>query len=237
MRTLFAPQLIESGTIVLDPEESHHGLKVLRLEIGDQVRLLDGLGAEAVGKVVSTDAKRLSIATQSTQHFSPSVGNNLRICVAAPQGSLYDDLVRSLTELGVGQIDLLTTERSRRVPSTQRAQRIAREACKQSRRPWLPRVGGLTSIPEILTETPSRLILLDPEGESVGPHSPVATTLLIGPEGGFTDEERGALTAQGAKRIRLAPHVLRIETAAIAAAAVFISCWDSSELDRSPEAL
>ncbi len=153
----------------------------------------------------------------------------LTVAVAPPKGDRLSDLVRSLTELGVGAISLIETERSERQPGTlERLQRITGEALKQCRRAHLPQLSMGSSIPT-LVQSGARLTVLDRSGRAAAPGTPAPLTLVIGPEGGFTPAELAALTAGGAATVRLAGPILRIETAALAAAAVWSAAWQTTE--------
>ena len=107
-----------------------------------------------------------------------------------------------------------------------RQRRVAVEALKQCRRARLPELGPAVDIPG-LAVSPSRLIILDRAGGSPQPGEPRPTILVVGPEGGFTEAELGALVRGGAARVRLARTVLRIETAALAATAVWVAAWEA----------
>lgn len=225
VRTLLAPAPLASGELTFADDEAHHGLRVLRLRPGDSVRLADGDGRIAEASVIEA-GKRLRLQVGDVMPLPAERCTHLAVAVAPPKGDRWTDLVRGLTELGIGAILPLRCERGEREPaSLERARRVAGEAVKQSRRGWLPRLGPSTGIPG-LAAGGSRLIVCDPAGGPPRPGSPRPTTLVIGPEGGLTGDELAALDAAGAERVRLAGPVLRIETAALAAAAVWASAWE-----------
>ncbi|MBA3684349.1 MAG: 16S rRNA (uracil(1498)-N(3))-methyltransferase [Planctomycetes bacterium] len=226
MRTLFVPAPLVAGPLVLGGDEAHHGRTVLRLRAGDEVRLADGDGSEAVARVTEVDRQQLTLDVAQPQSLAPSPAALLTVAVAAPKGDRFTDLVRMLTELGVGAIQPLSCERGEREPNLERARRVAIEALKQCRRSHLPRLGPLVDLPT-LAGSGSHLIVLDPDGTSAQPGRPMPTTLIIGPEGGFTATETDAVRQAGARAVRLASPILRIETAAVAAAAVWVAAWES----------
>jgi 16S rRNA (uracil1498-N3)-methyltransferase len=132
--------------------------------------------------------------------------------------------VQKLTELGVDRIVPFSAERSvarwegeRAVRHVERLRRVAREAAVQSRRSWLPEVAPLATLSSVLAQPGA--VMADPAG---GPPSLASPTIVVGPEGGFADRERAL--ARGA--VRLGPHVLRAETAAITAGALLVSLRD-----------
>jgi 16S rRNA (uracil1498-N3)-methyltransferase len=225
VRTLLAPAPLATGELILDDDEAHHGLRVLRVKAGETLRLADGAGGSAEAEVVEA-SKRLVLRVGPVAIAPAERCADLCVAVAPPKGDRWTDLVRSLTELGVGAILPLRCARGEREPASfDRARRVAGEALKQSRRGWLPRLGPALGIPGLAVGG-SRLIVGDPAGGPPRPGRPRPTTLVIGPEGGLTADELAALDAAGAERVRLAGPVLRIETAALAATAVWASAWE-----------
>ena len=228
MRTLLAPEPLASGELTIDGDEAHHGLRVLRLRAGETVRLADGAGRIAPAEVLAA-GRELRLRVGPVESLAAERCAVLTVAVAPPKGDRWTDLVRGLTELGVGAIRPLRCARGEREPaSLDRARRIAGEALKQSRRGWLPRLGPVIDIAG-LAAGGERLIIGDPAGGPPAPGRPLPTTLVVGPEGGLTPDETSALVAAGAVRVRLAGPVLRIETAALAAAAVWASAWEHAD--------
>lgn len=226
MRTLLVPAPLRRGDILLDGDQEHHARDVLRLRPGDAVRLADGAG-RAAEAVVASAGPPLRLRCEEVDEGPPSACHRLlHVAVAPPKGDRWGDLVRALTELGVGAILPLVCARGERVPADPgRARRIAAEAIKQCRRLWLPQVGPPVGIAEVAASG-RRIILAHRTGGPPAPNPPAPTTLVVGPEGGLDDGEVAALVAAGAVPTRLAGHILRIETAALAAAAVWATAWE-----------
>ena len=225
VRTLLVPSPLRAGELLLTGDEAHHARSVLRLAAGDAVRLADGAGAaaDAVIQAVTKHGIQLLVAAPLVQEDCPAA--LLTVAVAPPKGDRWGDLVRQLTELGVGAILPLATARGERLPGNpERTARIAAEALKQCRRAHLPRLVPATDIPA-LVHSGAALTVLDRSGLPAAPGTPRPLTLVIGPEGGFTSDELATLQAAGAATVRLASPVLRIETAALAAAAVWSAAW------------
>jgi 16S rRNA (uracil1498-N3)-methyltransferase len=227
MRTLLVPALLEAGEVSIAGEEAQHGLRVLRLRVGDEVRLADGAGLCAVARVVTVGDRELTVAVPVVETMQPAPAAQLTVACAIPKGDRFADIVRSLTEIGVGTILPLGCERGERSPNLARWRRIAAEAVKQCRRSHFPVIGELVEIPT-LAASGAHLIVLDRQGAPFAASAPRPTTLVIGPEGGFTAEELDLMHNHGAIPIRLSSPILRIETAAIAAAAVWAASWESS---------
>lgn len=227
MRTLLVPPPLRVGLVAVTGDEAHHGRSVLRLTAGDEVRLADGAGRAAVGTVVAVERHLLRVRVEVVDEVPDLAADLLTVAVAPPKGDRFTELVRGLTELGVGTILPLACARGERLPGLERAQRVASEALKQCRRGTLPRLGPVVEI-ATLAQLPGERIVLDQAGTSAQPQRPARpTVLIIGPEGGFTEDERARLRADGAQAVRLASPILRIETAALAAAAVWIAGWET----------
>lgn len=228
VRTLLVPPPLMPGLVTITGDEAHHGRSVLRLRPGDDIRLADGAGSSAQGRVETLDRERLVVLAEEVAQALPGPAGLLTVVCAVPKGDRFGDLVRQLTELGVGTIRPLVCARGERIPaSLERARRIAAEALKQCRRSHLPVLGPAIDIPG-LTATPGRLIILDRQGLAPDPGPPFPVTLVVGPEGGLTADEIAALRAAGAVGVRLAATVLRIETAALAATAVWTAAWEGT---------
>lgn len=235
LRTLLVPAPLIAGELRVVDEEAHHARTVLRLVAGDAVRVADGAGCAASAVIIAVGRHdfRLQVAEVTRSDDGPA--GLLSIAVAPPKGDRFGDLVRGLTELGVGTIIPMQTERGERLPTAYaRWHRIAGEALKQCRRAHLPRILPVTSIPA-LVQSKVRLTVLDRSGRAAAPGTPGLVTLVIGPEGGFTSAELATLTGGGASLVRLAGPILRIETAALAAAAVWSAAWQTAEPEAFSE--
>jgi 16S rRNA (uracil1498-N3)-methyltransferase len=199
---------------VLAPDDRHHLLRVLRLRDGEAVGVSDGLGAWRITSMSSGEL----IPVGEVRHEPPPVP--CRIAVAIPKGDRCDWMVQKLTELGVTDLWFVHCARSvvrwegeRGVRQLDRMRRVAREAAMQSRRTWLPNIEGPVRFSEAAA-MPS-VVLADPDGEAL----PAGATVLVGPEGGFAPEEAECVPA----KVRLASGVLRVETAAVAAAVLLVN--------------
>ncbi len=225
LRTLLVSPPLRLGTLVIEGDEAHHGRVVLRLRTGETVRLADGEGTAAKAVVTGVGREALEVEVELIEPVPPTAAELLTVACAVPKGDRFADLVRALAELGVGALRPLACERGERVPANlDRQRRVAAEALKQCRRGRRMEIGPAVEV-TALAASGARLIVLDPSGSAAAPGSPLATTLVIGPEGGLTEAELELLAS--ARRVRLASTILRIETAAIAASAVWIATWET----------
>lgn len=215
--------------IILEGPEFHHLSHVGRLRQGETVILFDGQGYEAEG-TIDRLTKREAFITVGNRKFSPGViPVHLTIATALPKGDREMFLVEKLTELGVSEIVPLSTKRSVVHPkdASQRLERYAIEACKQSGRNQLPKIWDLTTLGEFFSSCQALdKRILHPYAEAssavqgVASPLPASMALLIGPEGGFDLAEVKQAIDLGWKPWILPGNILRIETAAIAVASI-----------------
>lgn len=209
------------ATVTLDDGERHH-LRVRRVTPGTPLRVLDGAGTVGEGELTADGGGVLVDRAERVEPPAP-----LRLIVGAGDRERFGFLAEKCAELAVTELIPVETERTRGVATRvlsghlDRLRRRALEAIKQSGSAWAPVVADLVGLPEAihLAGVGPRW-LADGAGESPLdiPVSPSA--VAIGPEGGFTAEERALLVREGFRPVRLGPHVLRFETAAIAGAVV-----------------
>ena len=220
---------VGAGTVVaLDPETDRHLRRVLRLDAGAPLTVGDGAGALAPGHL-----QREGIALDGEAVHEPRARPLLHVVHALPKGRKLDEVVRTLTELGVDRITPVGSGRSvvrlegdRATRAQQRWDAVARSAVMQSRRAWVPRI----DVPAPLEEVVAGLGPVRGVVAHVGASAPLRSVadllaeladvgdvvvLAVGPEGGWTDGEVGGLAAAGLEGVSLGPTVLRTEHAAV----------------------
>jgi 16S rRNA (uracil1498-N3)-methyltransferase len=198
-------------TPALEDHDRHHLERVLRVRVGDPVTVSDGVGRWREGTLGASGAVDPTGAVEVVPKPEPPI----TIAFALTKGERPELAVQKLTEVGVDRIVPFTATRSvvrwdakRAAEHVARFRRVAREAAMQCRRAWLPAVDDLADFRGATALTGAVLA----EGDG-GVPSLDRPTVLVGPEGGWTDDER----ACGLPAVALGPHVLRAETAAIAA--------------------
>jgi 16S rRNA (uracil1498-N3)-methyltransferase len=196
---------------VLSAEESRHAVRALRLGPGDRVTVFDPRESWT-GEIESVEGR---VRIRLLERAPLARIREVTVAAAAPKGSRLDWMVEKLAELGVSEFVPVRFERSVAEcgeAKRRRLEKVALAAAKQSGAPVM-RIGAERP----LAQVPADAILLAPgAAESLGPGSGV---LVVGPEGGLTREEE----ARFSRRSSLGPTVLRIETAAVAAAARFLA--------------
>jgi len=217
----------------LDDADRHHLERVLRLRAGEPVTVSDGRG----GWRRCTFVAGGSLQPEGEVEQRPSASPPITIAFALTKGDKPELTVQKLTELGVDRIVPFVAARSivrwddeRANRQVERLRRVAREAAMQCRRAHLPEVGDVADFASV-ARLPGA-VLADAGGAPPSIEHPV---VLVGPEGGWTDEER----ASGPAPVGLGDHVLRAETAAITAAALWTALRSGrvqhAELLHSPE--
>lgn len=211
------------GEYVLAGPEAHHLAAVRRFGPGDRVVLFNGDGHDYPAEVASVGKRSVALNVLAAVPADRELPFPLWVASALPKGDRADFLIEKLTELGVTRFTPLVTTRSIVVPKPGVAEKFARaviEASKQCGRNRLMAVEPPRTWAEFVRrdDLPANRFVLNPDGERFS--SPAGgVAVAVGPEGGFTDEELAAAAAAGWKRAALGPRVLRVETAAIAAAA------------------
>lgn len=224
MHTFFAPD-IQQGSYELSGTEAQHALKVLRLQEGDRLYLLDGKGGRYTGKIRLKHAKSCEIEILESAHTAPPTVLT-EIAVAPPKtASRLEFMLEKLTELGVWRISLFESEFSeRRKVNAARLQKILTAGLKQSHNVFLPDLRTFPTFEEIISEDfdGQRLIAHCYDAPKTNIQNVLKTgqntQILIGPEGDFSRSEIQQAVSKGFTEISLTEQRLRTETAAIYAA-------------------
>jgi 16S rRNA (uracil1498-N3)-methyltransferase len=232
---IYVPSAICVGDeLWLDGERAHYLSRVMRVRRGDTVIAFNGDGGEYCCNVAEITKQKVLLAPEI--YSAPIVESALKIHLiqGISRGDRMDAVVQKATELGVHRISPARTEFSvvrldteRSVRKTEHWQRIAQSACEQCGRNSVPVVDEPADLPIVLGKVSGecRLVLIPGSRDSLTqlPRADEAITLLIGPEGGFSEpESRLALEHDFLPR-SLGPRILRTETAAIAAIAILQS--------------
>ena len=237
---LFTDQSLTPGDqVVLEGAVAQHLGRVLRARAGERIVLFNGDGREFAAQVLSVSKREITIdiggaATPDTESL---VHTTLGLCLS--KGDRFDWAIQKATELGVGAIAPLYSERvDFSIPPDRIEKRIAHwqqiaiSACEQCGRVKVPSITPPQSlafwVENISAE--QKWVLHCAEGTGVSASAvtqgaPNDAALLIGPEGGLTDQEFDVASAEGFKLLQLGPRVLRTETAPVAALSVLSVFW------------
>lgn len=233
-RYVVAGELSPGREVALTADDAHHLVRVVRREAGDTVELIDAAGGLWEARVVALHPA--VVRAEAPREAPPAAP--VRLCVGHLDARGLDLVAEKATELGVGEMVVATTSRLRRRPDsaawTRRAARLDRvvaAATRQCGRAGLMPVRGLVPFEAIVADTPAGTgFLIDPRGDAplAGALRPPReggppVTVAVGPEAGFSPQEVEAARSAGWLICTLGPHILRAETAAIAAATLAVA--------------
>ena len=240
MPRFYSPQPLTSGATVDLPESIAHHLHVVRMQPGAALTLFDGRGGQYAALLLEIGKKRASATVGIHEAVEVELPYSVMLAQGLPEGSKMDWIIEKAVELGVTAVQPLAARRSVVRLSGERAEKrhahwtgvieAASEQCGRNRLTSLAPVadfGRWLAVPSL--DDPPRILLSPRATQSLAgwaqANGPQALTLMVGPEGGFTQEEEDAAIASGALALSIGPRVLRTETAALAALALLGGIW------------
>jgi 16S rRNA (uracil1498-N3)-methyltransferase len=226
---LFVRQLLREGvTVDLDAGQANYLGNVMRLGPGAELLIFDGQSGEWLARIADTAKKRMTLAVERRTREAEAIPD-VWLAFAPVKRTQTDWLVEKATELGVARLLPVMTQRTvaERV-KLERLEAIAIEAAEQCGRTRLAEIVKPASLKDLLAERDAkrRLYFADEGGGEAAAvaFEPGPALILIGPEGGFTLEERAQIrAAPNAAPVSLGPRILRAETAALAALAAYMA--------------
>lgn len=233
---LYTPAALQIGkTLELDDDNAHYARSVLRLKNDAPIILFNGQGGEYLGKILEVSRKSVRVSIE--QFINRSVESNLKICIGLgiSRGDKMDFSVQKSVELGATSITPLITERcvvqfkdEKKSQRYEHWQKIVQHAAEQSGRTVLPEFSQISTLTEWVSQQSGLKVFLDPHAErnlaQLTPENNLVT-LLTGPEGGFSNQEREFAKAVGFIPVRLGARILRTETASLAALSAVQMLW------------
>lgn len=231
-----APEMIITG------DDVRHISKVLRMQPGDKCIVVapDGGAALAAVKSFTSSEVNLSLIAVIDDNKEPPI--KIILVQGLPKSDKMDYIVQKAVELGVSEVipmaaahSVVQYTDSKKTARVERWQKIAAEAAKQCRRSFIPRISNIQSLNEILASLDCRAeIIMLYEGQTKVRLRDILTTskaesiaIIVGPEGGLSDDEVKLASQRGAAIATMGPRILRTETASLAAvAAVMYACGD-----------
>lgn len=238
-RFLIDPGRIKSGRAWLDGSEAHHARDVLRLKTGDTALLVDGSGREYLSRIVSISRDQIEMEIIDQGPGLGEIELDLTLGLALIRSESFELVVRKGTELGLKTLVPVSTSRTvlrldpdRAAGRLERWRRIAGQAVKQCRRSLPVEVRPVAGLPEFLSAAAGAdLKVMLHQGPRLGGRNwrdligrgprPRSAWVLIGPEGGFTENETALAQKKGFEIMGLGPRILRSETAALAVISIF----------------
>jgi len=224
---------LSDSVVQLSAAQAHHLADVLRLNVGQKVELFDGKGSLAVAEVINAAHRKVALKILELKTAPKPFQKQIIIAPSIAKGERFDWLIAKCTELGVDRICPVLFERTVKQPKNpkiiQRWQNIIIAASQQCRRLFLPAIDAPAPLPQVIKilkkDCPASRFLFGSLSEnapslinqSFGQKDVAA---FVGPEGGLTQQEEIFLNSEGCQPVRLTDTVLRIETAALAFAAI-----------------
>lgn len=210
--------------LCIDGPEAHHAVSVKRVRAGDAVRLFDGFGRETTAIVRAIEGTRRNpcLIVEAREPVRTTSEPTLTVASAIPKGDRIDAMIDQLAQLGARVWHPIVCARSeqREVRRADKLERRAIEAAKQCGSAWALTIAAPVPAESLMGPC---VVLADASGERFEPASETPRALLIGPEGGWTDEELERARDAGTTVARFGRYTMRIETAAVAAAAIVLA--------------
>ena len=222
------PLNVNGSTFQLDKAESNHATRVLRLKQGDEICLLDGVGIGYHAKIKSTGKNVSGIIKESL----PDLGENINSVILAPaliKRDRFELMLEKATELGVNKIQPLTLDRCvKKTMNFERSQKIVISSAKQCYRSRFPVLHEPIDMKKLLKNSDGQFIsgLMDADKSLSELELDKNVTVIIGPEGDFTENENGQMKNAGVLFFNLGERRLRAETAALNSLAVLNELFD-----------
>jgi 16S rRNA (uracil1498-N3)-methyltransferase len=238
MPRFFCPFPLAVGAEIPLPEAVAHHVQVLRLGRDAQIVLFNGEGGEYVASLTSIEKKRVLAEVKTFSPREAELPYSLTLAQALPEGTKMDWIIEKAVELGVSSVVPIAAQRSvvrlsaeRAIKKIEHWQGVIAAAAEQSGRNRIPHLSEPMSLNDWLAQQNLHFrILFSPRAEQplsdwARHHPPQALSLLVGPEGGFSEQEEDAALAHGVIALSLGPRVLRTETAGLAAIAALNALW------------
>jgi 16S rRNA (uracil1498-N3)-methyltransferase len=238
---LYVPSLGDGGRVIgLPADEAGHLQRVLRVKPGAAVRLFDGRGREVAARVARVERDRVLVEVGEAVEAAPEWAVHVTLAQALLKGDKIDDVIRDAVMLGAAAIQPTLTARTEVPPRaalrggrTERWHRVAVSSAKQCGRAVVPGVHAPLPLREALAAAGDsvKLILVEPSASPSTPASglpaaaPRSAVVLVGPEGGWADEDLAVAREAGCLPISLGPRTLRADAAASVALSVLQYVW------------
>lgn len=227
IKRFFAAGDPNMGYLLVEGEEFRHLSKVLRYKAGYKAIACTGDGFDYLCRIESIEVGRAVLKIEEKQKCAGDPPFELTLYQALPKGAKADFIVQKAVELGAGKIVFFSSQYSAEEKfNSERLSRIAVEACKQCGRSAAAEIAFLESFDKVLESREGKTLIMPYERESEGRLKDAlagedgSVDLIVGSEGGFSEEEAEKARAAGAKLVTLGKRILRCETAALVSLAL-----------------
>lgn len=221
MNTFFG--IIQNNAAILNEDESLHCVKVLRHKVGDTIRVIDGKGTIAIGKIEAAHAKQCAVSLTEKEVVKPNRNYTLHVAIAPTKNiERIEWFVEKAVEIGIDEISFIKCKNSERtVIKDDRLKKVAEAAVKQSQQGYIPKLNSLVEFKEFVKTNASDIKLIahcEKENKQFLKNyisTQKSFSMLIGPEGDFSKDEIALALTAGYQPVSLGESRLRTETAGL----------------------
>ncbi|MCR9261740.1 MAG: 16S rRNA (uracil(1498)-N(3))-methyltransferase [Pseudomonadaceae bacterium] len=229
LRFLIPEAVSEGQSITLAADRAHYLTKVMRHKAGDLIECFDGNGGAFDAQLSEVSNKRCTVTVSRIKAVEPRPDISLALGISLLKGQAMDRAIQQATELGASSICLINANRCNVHLSAERLtnkmghwEKIIAAACEQSGQLFVPLLEPPQPVRQLIDNTASEVIVLDMHGKQLPASLPnIERLLLMGPEGGWDDEERSLFAAHQLPAYQLSASTLRAETVPAVALALF----------------
>lgn len=236
---IFTDQPLSSGAnLALTGSAARHLFSALRMSVGQEITLFNGLGGEFSATLTTTAKSQVDVSVGDCREIDRESPLKLHLVIAVSRGERMDWIMQKATELGVTEITPLFSERTEVKLNRERLekklrhwQQVSISACEQCQRNRVPTINNALTLDQWLSQSHEdpeqlKLVLHHRSDKTLAQHQPPENVcLLVGPEGGLSDSEIKRAIDRGFAALTLGPRVMRTETAPLAAISIMQSLW------------
>lgn len=228
---------LENNTCIIEGEDVKHISKVLRCRVGEELEICDNDNNEYICEITSIDKSEVQLNIMDKVDIKRESDLKIKVYQGLPKGPKMEMILQKLTEVGVDEIILVQTKRTvvkvedkKEDKKIERWERIIYEAAKQSKRGKIPKLRGILSFKEALSDMGKNDLNIAPyenertksikqaiKGQDIN-----NIGIFVGPEGGFEDTEIKDIEDIGGQSVSLGPRILRTETASLVASSIVL---------------
>ncbi|CEO32179.1 16S rRNA (uracil(1498)-N(3))-methyltransferase [Paraclostridium sordellii] len=228
---------LENNTCIIEGEDVKHISKVLRCRVGEELEICDNDNNEYICEITSIDKSEVQLNIIDKVDIKRESDLKIKVYQGLPKGPKMEMILQKLTEVGVDEIILVHTKRTvvkvedkKEDKKIERWERIIYEAAKQSKRGKIPKLRGILSFKEALSDMGKNDLNIAPyenertksikqaiKGQDIN-----NIGIFVGPEGGFEDTEIKDIEDIGGQSVSLGPRILRTETASLVASSIVL---------------
>ncbi|CEJ72658.1 methyltransferase [[Clostridium] sordellii] len=228
---------LENNTCIIEGEDVKHISKVLRCRVGEELEICDNDNNEYICEITSIDKSEVQLNIMDKVDIKRESDLKIKVYQGLPKGPKMEMILQKLTEVGVDEIILVQTKRTvvkvedkKEDKKIERWERIIYEAAKQSKRGKIPKLRGILSFKEALSDMSNNDLNIAPyenertksikqaiKGQDIN-----NIGIFVGPEGGFEDTEIKDIEDIGGQSVSLGPRILRTETASLVASSIVL---------------